>query len=107
MNIFENEGWIIMNYIPNIEQIKEYIQTLFHKLVAFSVTWKNRLQNLLKSIDTLLEHSNQIIKDFNERMKKHINYFRPLHLLNYVTCTSNVKINNYYNKYKFMKKFFN
>ena len=107
MNIFENDGWIIMNYIPNIEQIKEYVQTLFHKLVAFSVTWKNRLQNLLKSIDNLLENSYQKFKDFNEKMKKHINYFRPLHLLNYVTCTNNVDINNYFDKYKFMKQFFN
>ena len=106
MNIFEDDGWIIMNYIPNIEKIKEYVQTLLHKLVAFSVTWKNRLQHLLKSIDNVLEKFNNIIKKFNEYMNKQINYFRPLHLLNYITCTNNVDMYNYYNKHLYMKKFF-
>ena len=106
MNIFENDGWIIMSYIPNIENIKDYIQTLFNKLITLSVKWKNRLKNIIKNINELLKKSHENLKKFKEKIKDSVNYFRPLHLLNYITCTNNVTIDNYYKQHSFMKKFF-
>lgn len=106
MNIYEKEGWVITNYISNDEELKNYIQTLFHKLVAFSTQWKNRLIDLLAELDKIIIKVIDKIILYKEKLKNKISYFRPLHLLNYVTCTDNVNMNNYFTKYSYMKKFY-
>lgn len=106
MNIFENEGWIITKYIPNDEEFKSYVQTLLHSLVILSSHWKRRLKKLLKKIDEVITCMTDKLTAIKNKLKDKICYFRPLNLLNYITCTDNTNMNKYFEINPFMKRFY-
>jgi hypothetical protein len=109
MNIYENEGWIILDYsdtLMNHEDFKEYILTLFHKLCAFSKAWNKRLSHLLNKIDEIMEKITNLIIKIKNKIKEKICYFRPLKLYEYVSCTFETTLEKLFHENPYLLKYY-
>ena len=106
MNILENSGWIIMNYIPNEEDVYYFVQTLLHKLIIFSKKWKSRLFEYIKKIDDLIRSTLYKLEKFRNKIHKLFTCFRPITLYNFIARTEEVTLNCYFEKFPLIRKRF-
>ena len=106
MNIYEDEDWIITSYIKEDSDFIDYIKRLFIRLIKLSVTWKNRLMEYICDILETIELAFEKIIIIKNKLKDKLSYFRPLHLLEYITCSDNVTMNDYFNERPYMEHFY-
>lgn len=105
-NIYSDSGWIITSYIQNDKEFKNYISVLINELISRSTMWKNKLLPYLDKIMYTLNKVFDKILEIKENLKDKLHYFRPLHLLDYICCTENIKIYDYFLEHKFMNQFY-
>ena len=106
VNVLENSGWIIMNYIPNEEDVYYFVQTLIHKLIIFSKKWKKRLSEYVRKIDDLINDILRKLSEFKNKVHKLFTCFRPITLYDFVARTEDVTLERYFKNFPLIKKRF-
>lgn len=105
-NIYSENGWIITSYIPNEDEFRFFIHSLITELINRSAMWKNKLLKVMDKIKFTLSKVIDKVIEIKEKLKDKLCYFRPLHLLDYICCTDNVHMWNYFLEHSYMNKFY-
>lgn len=103
-NVYEKSGWIILHYIPNVEELLLYVKKLIINLHKYSSKWAKRLEKEISNIkDIIINKIELALKEVYEMRNRCFNYFsfrRPLSLFrSYTTCLTKFNLSVYYSSY--------
>lgn len=92
INLFNN-GWIVTNYIPNHAELAVFVQSLLSIIHSESKRISLKIERIIancKQQFILMTNSAKVkIKLLKNKLRKKINYFRPLYVLEFVTSNHN------------------
>ena len=105
-----HDGWVIMDYIPSHEKlidcVKELIITVYNKSKRVAEKIKNFMSKCKENFVFMTNTATIRIRKMKNRLKKNLEYIRPLSLYNFITKSENVNMNLYFERHDYLKRQF-